>query len=190
MHIPLLPHRFDFLMSLLQISPQLIKVKQNSHFRSRGGVMQASRKCMESINAFCNWFALNQMQLKKNTQHTSPHAIGVRTASTRLGACQVGFDRVSWVSTIDLPCENEMTEEFVALLITLLNSPVSAVPNSLEPRAMSPFWGCDNTATARNRGLTAEQWQTGWEAEQTGKLHPVVAVKTSQCLDLQNITGK
>lgn len=44
MHIPLLPHCFDFLMSLLQISPQLIKVKLNSHFRSRGGVNAGFKK--------------------------------------------------------------------------------------------------------------------------------------------------
>lgn len=147
-------------MSLPQISSQLIKVKQNSHFRSRGGIMRAAGKCMESITALYNWFTLKSDAVKPKT--TSPYAVGVRPMSSQRAACQVRFYWVSRVSSIDLPCENEMTEEFVAPLITLVNSPVSAVPNCLAPRAMSPFRGCDNTAIAGNWGLTAERWHVGW----------------------------
>lgn len=102
MHIPLPPHHFDFLMSLLQISPQLIKVKQNSHFRSRGGVMWASRKCMESITPLPIDFSLNQMQLKKNTPpHFSP--CNRCQDSKRSTHCLAGWVLPSLTSVIHRP---------------------------------------------------------------------------------------
>lgn len=100
MHISLLPPLFDFLMSFLQISPQLIKVKQNSDFRSRGGVMGDKKKCRESIYALCNWSVLNPYTDAKSP----PLSRHNRWQDSKLSSgSKVRFARVSGVSSIDLP---------------------------------------------------------------------------------------
>lgn len=42
----------DLLMSFSQTSLQLIKVKQNSHFRGQEGIMKDSEKCKDAIISF------------------------------------------------------------------------------------------------------------------------------------------
>ncbi len=79
-------------MSLLQTSPQLIKVKQNSHFTSRGGVTGDLKKCKEGINVLCNWSIwmnayteCKKTKIKK-THQTCPDTISDRTATSCLAA--------------------------------------------------------------------------------------------------------
>lgn len=108
-----------------------------------------------------------------------------RTPLCRHNRCQgselpsgsmVTFDQVSGVSSIDLPQQrNEMTEEVCCNTHYPVNPPVSAPPNSLELRALSPSLHCDNTAILGNNNLTAKCWQTGWEAVQIWKICPINA---------------
>lgn len=59
--------------------------------------------------------AYTDAQIKK---YPSADTIGDRTAASRLAARSVRFDQVPGVSSIDWSSQNEMTEEFLAILIT------------------------------------------------------------------------
>lgn len=163
MHIPLLLPLFDFLMSFLQISPQLIKVKQNSHFRSQGRVMGDVKKMQGKHSCFCNWSVLNPYTFAQNPclsihnrwpdrSHLAARSASLKSLECRRLALQKWDDR-------GVCCNTHYP----------VNPPVSALPNSLELKVLSPFLRCDNTAILGNSNLTAEWLQTGWKAEQIWK---------------------
>lgn len=172
MHISLLPPLFDFLMSFLQISPQLIKVKQNSDFRSRGGVMGDKKNAEKAFmpSAIDLFWIHTRMQ----KAHPSPDTIGDRTASSRLAARSGSLESLECHPST---CPEQKWDDGGVCCNTHYpaNSPVSAVPNSLELRALSPVLRCDNPAIPGNSNLAAKWWQTGWKTEQTWKMYPINA---------------
>lgn len=158
-------------MSFLQISPQLIKVKQNSNIRGWGGAMGIEKMQRKHYCALQLISLESVRRWKEPTPLLAPSVKGQEAFVWQQGQAQSGLWRVIHRLAGDkwddggICCSTHYP----------VNSPVSAAPNSLGLRAPSPFLHFDNRAIAGNSSLTARWWHTGWKTEQIWKMCPINA---------------
>lgn len=160
MHIPLLLPLFDFLISFLQISPQLIKVKQNSHFRSQGRVMGGLKKMQGKHSFFCNWSVLNPYTFAQNPCLS----IHNRWPDSKLSSgSKVSLTQVSGVSST---CPAKMRWQRSLLQYSLPSeSPCVSTAKQLGAEGTEPLptlWQYCNTWKQQPHSWVITNWVESW----------------------------